>query len=658
MPCLYSLKTMYRRLPFIILLSILAVFALRASVVAPSILVQNYSVDDYKASCQNWDLAVSYHGILYVANNSGLVTFDGNTWNTYPLPDKTPIYKVSFQNDSIYTQGKSSLGYWLYDKLGNLEYHPIDTLPSYINFDDPETNYTIPKEIEEKHPTSFASAGGLNFTGTSTSGIYITNDEEEIFQHLNINNQLQDNIVRSICVQDNNLIWVALDNGISQIDINPPIAMLGKRSQIGKLEDAVKEDNRLYIRTNVGYFSRSLMFGDKFTPISDEIGRSYIHPDTTDNHLSVSSLFKNKDVLSVFANAESIYPVPDNLYWLTIQNEAGLFHRENGTGTLKCRILFDNYDLNLVTNGKRIIPLNDSLDLVSAMQGTLLINTRQLIEGSLGGLTMPRFMRIEYQDQEGTHYLYPDTQRIDLPHNFQELSLYIGTTVFTPNHQISYKLEGVSADWSSWQKDGKITFVGTNTHRLAIKSLPYEGNEELSMIIPSKVLGEISRNLTGEVPQQVLISLLNNQIMVVIDNIVIVSRLIEGQFPDYRRVIPPKFALTSKVNIKELAGAVERVALFSTDGDYSIIKMSVAADEITITSSSPDVGTGLEVVSCQTIGDPLNVAFNAKYILDILKNLEAEEAVLSMNTSLSPVCVTCADEPDYTYIVTPVRVVF
>ena len=119
MPCLYSLKTMYRRLPFIILLSILAVFALRASVVAPSILVQNYSVDDYKASCQNWDLAVSYHGILYVANNSGLVTFDGNTWNTYPLPDKTPIYKVSFQNDSIYTQGKSSLGYWLYDELWN-----------------------------------------------------------------------------------------------------------------------------------------------------------------------------------------------------------------------------------------------------------------------------------------------------------------------------------------------------------------------------------------------------------------------------------------------------------------------------------------------------------------------------------------------------------
>ena len=68
---------------------------------------------------------------------------------------------------------------------------------------------------------------------------------------------------------------------------------------------------------------------------------------------------------------------------------------------------------------------------------------------------MPRFMRIEYQDQEGTHYLYPDTQRINMPHNFQELSLYIGTTVFTPNHQISYKLEGVSADWSG-RKTAKL----------------------------------------------------------------------------------------------------------------------------------------------------------------------------------------------------------
>lgn len=207
-------------------------------------------------------------------------------------------------------------------------------------------------------------------------------------------------------------------------------------------------------------------------------------------------------------------------------------------------------------------------------------------------------------------------------------------------------------------KEEKITFVGTNTHRLAIKSSAQTTSEPMSMIIPAKVLNEITRNLTGEIPQEVKISLLNNQIMVIIDNVVIVSRLIEGKFPDYNRVIPAKFAVKTKVNAKELAGAVERVALFSTEGDYSIIKMSVDAGEMTITSSSPDVGTGREVIACSTEGDQLNVAFNSKYILDILKNIEADEVTLSMNTSLSPVCVTCEEEADYVYIVTPVRVVF
>lgn len=207
-------------------------------------------------------------------------------------------------------------------------------------------------------------------------------------------------------------------------------------------------------------------------------------------------------------------------------------------------------------------------------------------------------------------------------------------------------------------KDDKLTFVGTNTHRLAIKSLIQTTNEPMSMIIPSKVLNEIFRNLTGDMPQEVIISLLNNQIMVIIDDVVIVSRLIEGKFPDYNKVIPAKFAVTCKVNAKELAGAVERVALFSTDGDYSIVKISVEQEKMTITSSSPEIGTGREVITCATEGDALNVAFNSKYILDILKNIDSDEVTLAMNTSLSPVCITSKQEENYTYIVTPVRVVF
>lgn len=450
---------MYKRLPYIVLFCFVAIFISRASLVAPSFLVRNYTIEDYKASCQNWAIAVSPCGRLYVANNSGLLTFDGNTWCVNALPDKSPVYQLTLRGDTIYTKGETTLGYWSYNAVHALEYHPIDSLPAYMKFPVPQPDYRIPDEIQAKHPTAFASAGGLHFTGTAMSGIYITDDTGDMVCHLDVSSQLPDNIVRFICVQDQSLIWVAFDNGISQIDINPPITMLGRRNQIGKLEEAVKVGERIYVRTNMGYFSRSLRFGDHFVSLSEEEGQTYIQPDTVYKHFSVASLFKDTERLGQFAQAEKVYPIPEDLYWLTLQNEAGLFHREGDAGVLKCRLLFDNYNFNLVTNGKQIIPLNDSLDMVSSMQGALLVNTRQLIAESLGELSMPCFTRLEYQDREGIHRLDPDTQSITLPYDFQELSLYVGTTVFTPNHQISYKLEGVSTDWSSWQREGKLTFL-------------------------------------------------------------------------------------------------------------------------------------------------------------------------------------------------------
>ncbi len=209
--------------------------------------------------------------------------------------------------------------------------------------------------------------------------------------------------------------------------------------------------------------------------------------------------------------------------------------------------------------------------------------------------------------------------------------------------------------------DGKVTFVGTNTHRLAIKSLPYEEKieEPLNIIIPATVLKEIHKNLKGELPQTVKISLANNEILVQIDDVIIVSRLIEGKFPDYKRVIPPSFSIKTKINAKNLTGAVARMSLCSGDEtDYSIVKIKVDENELMVMSSSPDVGTGEEKISCITEGEKINVAFNASYIIDILNNIDDEEVTIEMNNSLSPVCIRPIGEKDYTYIVTPVRVIF
>ncbi len=468
------------------LYSLFSAFAGAAPVAVPSLLIQNYTVDDYKASCQNWDLAVSYDGILYVANNSGLLTFDGNTWQIYPLPDKSSLRQVTYRNDTVYTAGPASQGFWTHSALGNMQYHPLDRLPADITFEKPAHNYPLSPEIQKQTPTAFATAGEFHFTGTASDGLYITAPDGEILRHLSTGNLLQDNIVRAICVQDASLIWVALDNGLSQIDIGPALTLLGRRSVIGKLQAGLLQGDSLYIRTNIGYFRRTLSPGDNFLPVDTRQGEKLFPPAPLAPPLQITGLFENLASLDIFADAEGVYEGPDNLYWLTAGNQAGLFHREDGNGTLKCRILFDNYQMNLVTSDPRIIFLNDSLNLVSTMQGTLLVNTRRLIAGGLGGLTMPRFRRIEYAGAPKTTCLPIDTGRITLPHDFQTFTLYVGTTVFTPNHQISYKLEGVSSEWSPWQKDGKISFLQLpeGTYELRVRKYVVKGPfPEISLLI-------------------------------------------------------------------------------------------------------------------------------------------------------------------------------
>ena len=463
---------MYRLL--IILISFLfTAHAVCASVAIPYVFVKNYTVDDYKASCQNWGFSLTPDGMLYVANNSGLLAFDGNTWKLYSLPGQEEVTGVTNYNDTIYTRNETMLGSWTCDKDGVLHYHPLNTVPPEVRFTPPpvEIPFTLPIEIQNAQPSAFATNGTLFFIGTLTQGLYITDSDGTILQHLSLQNQLQDNIVRFICVQDSRQIWVALDNGLSQISFDPPITLLGKRSAIGKLANAGLDGKELYIQTNLGYFKRSLEAASPFVPASEAEAQPCLRIEK-EPAPTVKQLFRDTEALGIFADAEHVYPAGDDLYWLSTGNEAGLFHVADGIGTLTCRLLFDNYNMNLVTRGKRIIPLNDSLVLISAMQGTLLINIRELIGNSLGNTAL-KISGLEYIDVSGTHLLPINTQRLSLPHDFQEFNAWVGTTIFTSNHQISYKIEGVSSDWSPWQHDGKITFLQLPEGRYELKVRKY-----------------------------------------------------------------------------------------------------------------------------------------------------------------------------------------
>ena len=202
-----------------------------------------------------------------------------------------------------------------------------------------------------------------------------------------------------------------------------------------------------------------------------------------------------------------------------------------------------------------------------------------------------------------------------------------------------------------------ITMAATNTHRIAIKRDHIGHNTNtVKMIIPAKILNELARVMVSDIPMDVTIYYQKNQVSFAFDNVYILSRLIEGTFPDYNKVIPPNFATTIKLKTDDFMDAVERVSLLARDTDYNIIKLAFKSDCVIITSNNPDIGKASENVPAIVKGNEIEIAFNAKYVTDILKNITSEQLLFSLNTPLSPASIRPTDDATYNYIITPVRI--
>jgi len=204
-------------------------------------------------------------------------------------------------------------------------------------------------------------------------------------------------------------------------------------------------------------------------------------------------------------------------------------------------------------------------------------------------------------------------------------------------------------------KGGKITFVGTNTHRLSIKSANLKA-EEVSCVIPAKVLNEIC-NIAASFtePQTISIGLLYNQVMLCVGDTKIVTRLLDGRFPDYKRVIPKSFSLNAVVNRSELATILDRVVIFSKAHDHSTVRLNFSANKLYINASGVDTGSAKEEITCEMDGNDLKIAFNAGYLMDILRHTDVEKVTFKLDTALSPGVIDIGDD-SFIYIITPVRV--
>ena len=213
--------------------------------------------------------------------------------------------------------------------------------------------------------------------------------------------------------------------------------------------------------------------------------------------------------------------------------------------------------------------------------------------------------------------------------------------------------------------EGKeVTFAATNVHRLAVKSeLLEEDAGQIRIIIPAKFLEEVTRTITGDVPTDIHVTCSYNQISMSTDSIYMTARLIEGAFPDYRRVIPQEENIRTRVILDAavFASAVERASLIARTDQYNIVKLAFEQGLMRISSNSPEIGEAEETIPAEVTGDDVTIAFNASYLMDAVKSLDSDTFILSLQgtnaqgMNLSPITIREEVDPDYVYVVTPVR---
>ena len=204
--------------------------------------------------------------------------------------------------------------------------------------------------------------------------------------------------------------------------------------------------------------------------------------------------------------------------------------------------------------------------------------------------------------------------------------------------------------------DDKLKAAATDGHRLARITLERpEGAEGMpDIIVPRKCVAEL-RKLLDEVEGTVEVSLSPTKVRFGLGNAVLTSKLIDGTFPDYNRVIPTANDKLLKLDPKSFAAGVDRVATIASEKTRAV-KMSVDRDKVTLSVSSPESGTATEEIAADYGNDSLEIGFNARYLLDILHEIEGDTVEVHLADAAAPTLLREKDDSAALYVLMPMRV--
>jgi len=204
--------------------------------------------------------------------------------------------------------------------------------------------------------------------------------------------------------------------------------------------------------------------------------------------------------------------------------------------------------------------------------------------------------------------------------------------------------------------NSNFRLIATDGYRLAKRGEKLAGVAgDASVIVPGKALNELLRLIGDTEKGEVKISIAQDQIAFKFEEVYIVSRLIHGQFPDYKQVIPKSAETKITLSTKGLLEAAERTAVIASSS-ANIVKMELRDGKLHIIASAPEVGNADEIVEAETKGtEKAQVSFNVRLVVDALKVISEPKVQLDLSGPLSPGVFKPIDGHDYLYIVMPIR---
>ena len=367
-----------------------------------------------------------------------------------------------------------------------------------------------------------------------------------------------------------------------------------------------------------------------------------IKRDTLLKSLSVAhNIIERKNTIPILANV--LLQIKDNILNIIATDLDIVFHDQisdlkidsDGSTTTSATVLYDLL---------RKIPTNLDITFVLESKNKLKITAKN---SKFNLLCLPIDDFPNFSNNFKNDPLNLDGQKF--------LALLNKTKIAMSNDDTRHYLNGIFIHSTASNKNAYLTGVATDTHRLSSSSIPIKDNKSLKpFILPKKTVFQLS-NLLQENNQSISLFVGEGKIQFKMGNSSIVSKVIDGKFPDYEKVVPKNNNKILKVNAKDFINSLERVITVSIDRKEGV-KVTFEKDQIQLFVASSSSGDGKEILKGDFNSDSLTVSFNARYLLDIASEIGDENLTMSLNDAISPVLIQDKSDNHSYYVIMPMKI--